>query len=239
MTLITDVLTRAARQTSVTAPSSWLTATSDEHREIRDDFLLETVDDVLERLDLPSPIGAKYTLTGDGSETYTLPSQFKRLQRDRLAVYDNLLDRPCVPVTEDGEYTSIKDLGAAGITRYYKLTGYEGNWSISFYGEPSASVTIDIHYVTTYWKVSSGGTVGSEFTDPGDVILLPRRLVESGIVWRWRERKGLDYQAKYMEYEAQIARLSNDVRGRRVVRFADPGERVRWQDMVPNFIPSS
>ena len=238
MTLITDVLSRAARQTSVTAPSSWLSATSDEHRELRDDFLLETVDDILERIDLPAPIGAVYNLTGDGSETYALPSQFKRLQRDRMAVYDASLDRPCIPITDDGEYTARKDVGTSGVYRYYRLTGYEGNWSISFYDEPSASITINIHYCTTYWAASSGGTAKAAFTDPDDVLLLPRRVVETGIVWRWRERKGLDFMPKMMEYEALLARLSNDRRGRRTINFGDV-EPVRWQDLVPSSIPSS
>lgn len=238
MTLIIDVLSRAARQCSVTAPTSWLSATEDEHVELRDDFLLETVDDILDRVDLPSPISAKYDLTGDGSETYTLPTQFKRLQRDQFAVYDSSLDRPCVPMTEDGTYTALKDLGNAGITRFYKLTGYEGNWSISFYDEPSASVTINVHYVTRYWKADGGGTVGHDFTDNGDVLLLPRRVVEAGIVWRFRERKGLEFEPKRMEYEALIARLSNDTRGRRVMNFGDQ-KLVRWQDQIPSFIPSS
>lgn len=103
MTLVTEALDRAARQVSVASPSSWISASEDEHVEIRDDFLMETVDDILERIDLPSPIGAQVTIAGDGSASYALPADFKRLQRDAQAVFDDAQDRVVLPVTTDGE----------------------------------------------------------------------------------------------------------------------------------------
>lgn len=238
MTLITDVLARAARQTSVTAPTSWLSAAADEHVEIRDDFLLETVDDILERVDFPSPIGAQTTITGDGSESYDMPANFKRLQRDKLAVYDDTLDRPVYPVTTEGSYTYLKDLGAAGATRFYRTTGYEGNWALSFYGLPTSSTSIVVSYITVNWMANSSGTAGNAFTDAADIVLMPRRLIEAGIVWRWRERKGLPYQDKYLEYEAMLARVANDLSGRRQIDFGEH-PHVRWQDQVPASIPTS
>lgn len=240
MTLITDVLSRAARQCSVTAPTSWLSATEDEHVELRDDFMLETVDDVLERVDLPSPIGARYDISGDGSEEYSMPSQFKRLKRDKFAVYDAYLDRPCVPITRAGDYTYLKDLGlAGGVIRYYRTNGYEGNWSLLFEDPPATGTTINVHYQTTYWMANSSGTAGDSFTDAGDVLLLPRRVVETGIVWRFRERKGLEFMPKMMEYELLISRLSNDTQGRRTIDMGEPETRVRWQDQIPSYIPGS
>lgn len=239
MTLITKALDRIARQCSVKAPSSWVSATRDDHVSLRDDFMMETVDDVLERVDLPSPIGAQTVITGDGSETYTLPSNFKRLHRGPLSVYDNLQDRGCIPVTTDGQWTYIKDIGTAGAITYYRTSGYEGNWSISFYSEPGTSKTFTISYCTVNWMANTSGTQGSEFTDNEDVLMLPRRVIEAGTVWRFRERRGLPYQDKFNEYEMLIAQMSNDRRQRRIVGFGDDRPDVRWQDLVPAFIPPS
>lgn len=234
--LVTDALTRAARQCSIIAPSSWLSTTDTTYAEIRDDFLVDTVDDILERVDLPSPIGATYTLTTTGVETYALPANFKRLQRDSLAVYDTQYSAGGVPVTTDGEWTELDQEGTSGAQRYYRLSGYAGNWSISFKAEPSSDIVI--HYVTDCWMASAGGTPGNALTMPDDVLLLPNRLVESGIVWRWRERKGLPYSDKMGEYEMLMARLINDSRGKRVVNMG-PRKQLRWQDQVPAEIPSS
>jgi hypothetical protein len=245
MTLIVDVLARVARQVSITAPSSWLTASEDEHVEIRDDFLLEAVDDILEGVDLPAPMGASVavsTLTSatnsDGSRTFELPAAFKRLHRDPMSVYDPLLNERCVPVTTEGEWTALTDDGAAGVVRYYRLSGYLGAHEVTFYADPGASATITVAYNTVNWMANSG-TAGSAFTSADDVLILPRRLVESGIVWRWRERKGLPYDDKMAEYEMLKARLANDSRPRRIVNMAGGGDHIRWQDRVPAYIPSA
>lgn len=239
MTLITEALDRIARQCSVKSPSSWVSATRDDHVSLRDDFMQETIDDVLERVDLPTPFGAQVTIATDGSETYTLPVAFKRLHRTGLAVYDQSLDRACVPITSDGEWTAIKDLGTAGTVRYYRLSGYEGNWSISFYDAPATNTILVVSYNTVNWMANASGTQGSAFTSADDVLMFPRRLIEAGTVFRFRERRGLPYTDKFNEYEMLLARFSNDIRGRRIISMDGAPSGVRWQDLVPAFIPPS
>lgn len=246
MTTVVDALKRIARQCSLKSPSSWVNATSDTHLEIRDDFLIETIDDIRDRVDLPGPIGKTATLTGndgttqsDGSERISLPSNFYRLQRDPLAVYDVLQDRPCMPISQDGTWEQVTDIGTAGIVKYYRVTGYEGNYSMDFYLDPTATETFRVSYVSDIWMQSSGGTEGNSLTAEDDILLLPRRVVETGTVARYRERRGLPYDDKYMEYESLLSRLSNDSRNQRSINFTDGGERVRWTDLVPSFIPSS
>lgn len=238
MTTIVDVLKRAARQCSVDEPSSWISTVQDDQVELRDDHLRETVEDIAMTVDCAAPVGAKYDLAGDGSESYDLPAAFLKLHRDELAVYDATLDRPCIPSTKRGAYTMLKDLGHAGIVRHYRLEGYEGNWSIFFEEPPATGTTINIHYNTNLWAATAAGAAKATFTDATDVILFPRRLVETGIVWRWRERKGLDHLDKYNEYQTLMAQFSNQTRMRTKISFG--GQRaVRWQDMVPSTIPSS
>ena len=245
MTTVVAALDRIARQTSVATPSSWVTATTKDQIEIRDDFLLETVDDIADRLDLASPIGQQVTLTGtgttnaDGSETFSLPSDFKRTQRDELALYDVDQDRPCIPVTNTGQWTMLTDTGAAGAIKYYRVQGYDGNFTVDIYNAPGTGSEIKLAYISKNWMATSGGTVGSMLANLDDVLLMPRRLVEVGTVWRFRERRGLPYEDKYAEYEALIARLSNDSRSRRKINFGEPDKDVRWQDLIPAFIPSS
>lgn len=259
MTTIVEALNRIARQCSVSVPSSWAGATRTDHVELRDDFLLETIDDILERIDLPSPIGGSTTITGTGAESYNLPDDFKRLHRSNMSVYDKSQDRAGVPISTDGEWQNLTDLGVSGTTRYYRLSGYEGNWVISFVTPLAAGTEIVVSYSSLNWLVTPGAdgdgegfvflpggvvdlgdnfTASDAFTSNDDVLLLPRRAVEAGTVWRYRERRGLPYQDKYNEYEILLARLSNDTRGRRVVNFGGV-DSVRWQDNIPAFIPAT
>lgn len=239
MTLVTEALNRVARQCGVQPPSGWVTATRTDHVEIRDDFLLETIEDIRDRVDLQSPIGKQVTITGTGAENYALPSDFVRMARDDFAVYDSQLDRPVMPIQTDGEWTHLKDIGTTGVIRYYRVKGYEGNYTIDLFDEPGTGLEIVCSYVSNLWKANNVGTLGDMFTDNEDVLLLPRRVVEAGTVWRFRERRGLPYTDKYNEYEAQIARLSNDTRGRRSINMGGRQQDVRWQDLIPAFIPPS
>ena len=234
MTTVVNVLNRIARHCSIQTPSSWITASADEYVEIRDDFLRETVDDLLDRVDWPQPIGVEYTITGTGVATYALPADFRRLQRNPYSVYDEQLDAPGIPIATDGDWVELLDSGIAGADRFYRLKGYEGAWEIEFEAAPTTDITLS--YVSNNWMATAGGVVGDMLTAQDDVLILPARLVEVGTIWRWRERKGLPFQDKYTEFNMLLGRHLNDVRGRRVVSF---GKRrnVRWQDRVPAFIP--
>lgn len=234
MALIVDVLNRIARHCSIQKPSSWITATADEYVEIRDDFLRECVDDLLDRVDWPQPVGAQTTITGTGVATYALPADFRRLQRNPYSVYDEQLDAPGIPVVTDGDWVELLDSGIAGADRFYRLTGYDGNWSIEFEAAPDSDIILS--YVSNNWMATAGGTVGKMFTAADDVLILPARLVEVGTIWRWRERKGLPFTDKYTEFNMLLGRYLNDVRGRRVTSFRSK-KPVRWQDRIPAYIP--
>lgn len=236
MTTVVTALNRIARQVSVSTPSSWVTATADEHVEIRDDFLKETVADIAARVDLPYPMSDTRTYAGSGDTTYSLPDHFVRLQSGDLAVYDVAQQRGCVQIGSIGEWTDIATRGVTGSVKYFRITGYHQEFSIEFLEALTSEVVVS--YVSEVWKVSSAGVNGFTFSDEDDVLLMPREVVEAGVVWRWRERKGLPFDAKYAEYEALIAKLSNRSRGMRAVNM---GERktARWQDMIPAYIPAS
>lgn len=240
MTTIAAAMNRAARQCSVTPPSAWVTSTDPTIVELKD-YLDETVGDILDRCDLPSPIGAEYDIPADGSETYGLPEGFRRLMRDPHAVFEKSNQRrPLTPVSRDGEWTHLKEIGSTGAERFYRMTGYEGNYSISIFQEPDASVEIVVAYVTENWKATAAGEVGSIWGAEDDVLLLPRKVVEAGVIWRFRERKGLPYQARYTDYEAQLGRLMNDRRTRRIIDLGGASHwRKPWDVPVPDFIPES
>lgn len=239
MTTVVEALNRIARNCSVAPPGSWVTATSTTAVSIRDDFLPETIDDLAKRIDWPAPISQTVTITGDGSESYDLPSNFLRLAHGERAVYEqDTVRRFGIPVTDDGAWTHLKDLGSAASNRYFRLGGYEGAYTIDFYRAPSASDTIIVHYLSTNWMVTSGGVNGDTFTDDTDILLYPRRPVELGTVMRFRERNGLPLGDVGRKYESWIASASNQRRARGNISFADAPQSHPMRVPVPDFIPS-
>lgn len=241
MTTIVDALNRVARRCKVAAPSSWITATSRTHEEIREDFLPETISDLQKRVDWPQPISGQATIAGDGSEDYSLPSDFLRFSQGITGVYETTRTRRWgVPVHSDGAWTQLQNLGNAGTERYYRLKGYPGAYQISLYPNPVTGASITVSYMTTNWMATGDGTPGAAFTAADDVLLFERRPVELGTIWRWRADKGLDYEAEKREYDLWIATQANRMRGINTIHMAggyEPGHPMRVP--VPDFIPSS
>ena len=242
-TLVTDALDRVARQCSIKAPSAWTGATRDDHKEIRDDFLIETVEDLLDRVDWPTPIGLSDEHTVSAAEetagVFTLETDFRRLNRDEFAVYDTTQDRPILPISSAGEYTNIEQLNIGGPQKYYRLGQYSTTTSWRLEVEPmSENDTIKYHYQTNLWCRASDNTLKSTFTEETDVLVFPRRLVEAGCVWRFRERRGMDFTAKRQEYELLLLRVANDMKVARRINFGG-GDAVRWTEIIPSFIPAS
>lgn len=236
--LVVDILSKAARQCSVTAPSNWVSSTNAAAVELRD-FLSETVDDILQRVDMVAPIGKAVTITGTGVESYALPADYKRLKRDQFSVYEQFSSRrACVPVPSNGEWEYMKDMGAAGAYRFYRVHGYEGNFEIDFYRLLASGDTAYVSYVSDAWVMSSADVQKSEFSAIDDVSLIPARLLETGIVWRFRDRKGLEFASKMAEYEMLLARMANDTRTARSVVFGGIKTRGPFDIPVPDYIPS-
>lgn len=241
MTLIVDVLNRVARRCKITAPDSWISATSATAVEIRDDFLMETINDLQKRVDWPQPISTQTVISGDGSEDYDLPTDFLRPALGITAVYETTRTRRWgVPVNSDGAWTQLKNLGNAGTERYYRLKGYPGAYQISFYPNPSTGASITVSYMTDKWMADSAGTAGKVFSDATDVLLFDRRPVELGTIYRWRQDKGLDYEAEALEYERWVATSANRSRGIHRMHAGggyEPDHPMRVP--VPDYIPTS
>lgn len=239
MTTVADVLSKAARACSVKSPSNWVTSATDTSAELRD-LLSEAVDEILDRVDLPSPFTKDVVVTGTGVETYVLPSDYKRLTRDNDAVYETTTTRrTCIPVTSNGGWTYLKQMGSAGGNRYYRLSGDALNGgSISFYRPLETGATVTVSYVSKNW-LSTTGVAGSTWDNVLADILLPERLVELGVIWRFRQRKGLVYADRLAEYEARLSRLINDGRGMKSFDMSGGGEaRHPMRVPIPDYIPA-
>ena len=252
MTTVVEILDRAARQCSVASPESWITATDPTALEFKD-FLDETREDIQSRCDWIGPISKMVTIDSttwdddtlwddleDWLEMYALPADFLRLHRDPYAVYERAQNRrPCIPVTRDGDWEYIKDLGIVGAYRLYRLQGYDGNWTVSFNRPIEEGGVIVVNYVSKFWLINSG-TTKEDFTAAEDVCLLPRRLIEAGIVWRFRRRKALPYQDVLAEYEILMARTATDNRMRQTINFGGGrSPRSPWDIPIPDVIPST
>lgn len=240
MATVSDTMDWAARRCSITPPTSWISATTKTALEFKD-CLNETVEELLERIDLPEPITKDTTITYTGSEPHDLPSDFLRLTRDDMTVYETTTTRrACIPVATNGAWTHLEQIGSAGGSRYYRLSGDESaGFSIEFYRPLETNASVTVSYVSRNWLRFSS-TEGETWSDASAVLLLPPQTVRLGIAWRFKQRKGVAYADLMAEYESRVARAINDRRTIRTINMGDAGDmRYPWDVPVPDFIPSS
>jgi len=239
MTRITDVLDRVARRCSVPEQSSWLSATNTAALELRDDYLPQCADELVKRHDWASPISKQQTITGSGLTNYNLNANFKRLSVGELAIYETTTTRrKVIPVTSDGDWTYLNDIGTASGNRYYRIKGYPGTYTIDFYRAPATGDSIVIHYVSNIWMKNSGGAEGSAFTQVNDVLLFPRRLTELYMIFQFRKDHGLDFANEESDFERFMATELNRDRGIKKIIFGAKPNRSFTDIPVPDFIPS-
>jgi hypothetical protein len=203
------------------------------------DFLDQTQTEIRDRVDVVGPMAKSVTITGTSAENYDLPSDMVRLQRGEFSVYERLrIRRACVPISDDGQWQYLSELGTTGAERFYRLKGYIGAWIIGFQRPLDTGLEVVVSYVSNEWIVN-GSTKKAAFTDSSDASMLPRELIEAGIIYRFRQRKGLEYGDALGRYETQLARYLNDSRTIRRVNFGPKGVRSFRDIPLPDYIPSA
>lgn len=137
-----------------------------------------------------------------------LPADFLRLVPGTL--YERTLTRAI-----DGPYTAHEwarfHSSAAGPT--WQVFRIRGN-SLLLLPVPAAGATVAFEYVTRNWVDRGGGDYAPEYSSDGDTARLDEELIKLGVIWRWLERRGLDYQAQFQIYQGMVQKAIQDDGGR-------------------------
>jgi len=84
-------------------------------------------------------------------------------------------------------------------------------------------------YVSKNWLTDSTGvTYRQYFANDADITLLPEELLLTGLRWRWKKEKGLDYAEDFRTYEHQV----KDALGR------DGGKPILYMDESKSTAPT-
>lgn len=69
---------------------------------------------------------------------------------------------------------------------------------------PAAGLTYAFDYIANTPVRASGGAAKTEFTVDTDTFALDEELLKLGLIWRFRQRKGLSYAEEMKSYELRV-----------------------------------
>lgn len=161
------------------------------------------------------------TITGDGTTVdFDLPSDFDRMLTE-TQLWSSVIDGPLLPIRDRDDWLNA-------ITKDYDFMAnawiiYAGQ--IHFRPALDAAETVQYFYQSNLWGRNAASTNIAEFTADTDTFRLDERLLKLGIIWKWREMKGLPYAEDLATYEMWKEKLIHRDRGPSVLR--DSGSRIR------------
>lgn len=89
---------------------------------------------------------------------------------------------------------------------------------------PPAGQSIFYEYVSARW-VDSAGSYYTEFQADADTSLVPEKLLTLGVVWRFKQSRGLAWEGDYGKWEAQFKQAMMDDQPSPILQLSASRER--------------
>lgn len=117
-------------------------------------------------------------------------------------MWNRTTDLPIVGPVSESDRQAFKAFSVTGPYQRYWVQG--GHLYLD--PAPSGGDTLAFEYKSKFWCESSATSAGqSKWNDDSDLGRLDEDLMTLGIIWRWRQRKGLDYAEDMRTYETRVA----------------------------------
>jgi len=144
-------------------------------------------------------------------------------------IWNRTLRRPVYGPNSEQEWQQKKAIQLNGPFNSFRIIGD----SINFYPNPAAGQTCAFEYITKNWITTSAGSTSSVWTNDADTPKLNDQLVMLGLVWRWKQAKGLDYAEDFAKYERRITDAMGRDAGKQVLNMDGATYEIQPAILVP------
>lgn len=157
-----------------------------------------------------------FTSLASEEQTGMLPSDFDRMIPETF--YNRTRKRQVLGPLSAQEWEAQKAITATVLYDSFRIRG----GAVQMIPTPVAGMTYAFEYVSSKWCQNSGGdTQYTEWTADTNVGLLDEELMKLGLLWRFRQSKGLDYAESFRTYETQVEQAISRDGGRRVINMSN------------------
>ena len=187
---------------------------------------------------------SKFNVTTQEAIFSTVPTESQGNMEDlapfgyQFAIFETFYDRtrmlPLIGPLNESEWQEIKALPSAGLMYKYRIRQNQ----LLFDPVPSASTPSDIafEYMSSWCCRNSDGTLLGAIENDTDTFVFPENIIKKGLSFRFKQIKGLPYQAD----ETQYYNLLNNYIAKDKVKRRINVSRGAPVDIQPGiFVPSS
>ncbi|QOZ15944.1 hypothetical protein XI02_13865 [Bradyrhizobium sp. CCBAU 21365] len=159
-------------------------------------------------------------ITGDGSTTlFDLPSDWALLSPGQQ-IYSsvNTLSPRYGPITNE-QLAALKSSQVAPVRPVWRLIGS----ALEFFPAIGAGEIITFNYYSTNWVSNTDGSLRQPtFLLDSDFSMIDELVIRRGLIYRWKESKGLECSADQGRYERALDRAAGREDGERITSTAAP-----------------
>ncbi len=209
---ILSVAQKACKHIGLSVPDTLLSATAREYVELVS-IAQEMADRIANGHDWQA-LSRVHTITGDGSEEdFDLPSDYDRMLY-KSQVWSSSLQTPLSPILDLDTWLELDIRSYDFVVNAWTI--YAGQMHIK--PAMATAVTAKFFYISNLIVAPATGSNKTNFTLDTDTFRLDERLLELGIIWRWKENKGQPYEEWMRDYEELKERLVMRDRGSKMLR---------------------
>jgi len=199
-------------------------------------FAQDTGVELMERHDWRN-LKKEMTLTGDGGTLqWSLPSDWKRFVPSDRSQGGQLvsMSRPLVPMMGPINDMQLARFKAYPTVLIWPVWRMIGNYVEIWPALPSGEVVKSWYYSKNWISNAAGSATSPSFSNDDDYSLINEDTIMKGVVWRWKQSKGLDYAEEFRAYEASIERNVTQQDTDRVVNMSNTA--ASWDNFWPGLI---
>lgn len=149
------------------------------------------------------------------SQTSMVASDLDRFVNETF--WNRTRKRPLYGPATPQEWANLKAWTSSPVVDTFTYRG--GNILIT--PNPTAGDTLAYEYISNQWCETSGGTDQSAWAADTDVGILSEALMRLGIVWRYKQKKGLPWLTDYDMYDSRVKQGLAQDKPQRTINFGD------------------
>lgn len=158
-----------------------------------------------------------FTTVAAEIQTSAIPSNFGRFIHETF--WNRTRKRPLYGPVSAQEWQNLQAWSSNPMRDTFRQRGGD----ILITPTPTAGDTIAYEYVSKNWLTNDAGdTARSKWAADNDIPILDAELIKLGIVWRYRQSRGLPYEDDLAFYNAQVEDALREDGPRRTLSMASP-----------------